>query len=90
MANTKSAMKQARQNEGRRLRNRVFRTTARTRVKSARHLIEEGQPEEAQVALAAAVRSLDKAVRKGILHKNNAARRKSRLFKLLHRSQANA
>ena len=90
MANTKSAMKQARQNETRRIRNRVYRTTARTRVKSVRQLVAAGQPEEAQIALVAAVKSLDKAVRKGILHRNNAARRKSRLFKLLHRSQANA
>ena len=83
-------MKQARQNETRRIRNRVYRTTARTRVKSVRQLVAAGQPEEAQIALVAAVKSLDKAVRKGILHRNNAARRKSRLFKLMHRSQANA
>jgi len=90
LANTKSAMKQARQNETRRIRNRVYRTTARTRVKSVRQLVAAGQPEEAQIALVAAVKALDKAVRKGILHRNNAARRKSRLFKLMHRSQANA
>ena len=90
MANTKSAMKQARQNEKRRIRNRVYRSSARTRVKTARKLIEGGTPPEAQVAIVAAVKSLDKAVQKGILHKNNAARRKARLFKLLHRSQTNA
>jgi small subunit ribosomal protein S20 len=90
LANTKSALKHARQNEGRRLRNRVYRSGARTQVKVARHTIEGGEPEAAQGAVAVAIKALDKAVQKGILHKNNAARRKSRLLKLLHRSTPNA
>ncbi len=93
MANTKSAMKQVRQNERRRVRNRVYRSAARSRVKAARKLLEGGilgNNEEAQAAIGAAVKSLDKAVQKGILHKNNAARRKARLLKLLRSSQADA
>jgi small subunit ribosomal protein S20 len=91
LANTKSAMKQARQNEKRRVRNRVYRTAARSRVKAARKVLEGGSAriEEAEAAIGAAVKSLDKAVQKGILHKNNAARRKARLFKLLRSSQQN-
>lgn len=91
MANTKSALKHARQNDRRRLHNRVYRSGARTFVKTARRAIEDGEPEAVQsAALVAAVKALDKAVQKGILHKNNAARRKSRLYKLLNRAAADA
>jgi small subunit ribosomal protein S20 len=90
LANTKSAIKQVRQNEKRRVRNRIYRSAARTRVKAVRQLVEAGEPDQAQDAIVLAVRSLDKAVQKGILHKNNVARRKSRLFRLLHRVQAEA
>lgn len=83
MANTRSALKRIRQNEKRRLRNRNFAGRARTFVKKARLAIQEGQLEEAREATMAAVRALDKAAGKGILHKNNAARRKSRLMKQL-------
>ena len=91
MANTKSALKHARQNARRRLRNRVYRSGARTYVKAARRAIEGGEPEEVQhAAVVAAIKALDKAAQKGIIHKNNAARRKSRLFKLLQRRAADA
>ena len=87
MANTKSAIKQARQNEKRRMRNRIYLSSARTHVKKMRHLIETGDLEQAQVQVAAAISALDRAAQKGIIHKNNAARRKSRLVKLLRQSQ---
>ena len=90
MANTKSALKHARQNDKRRLRNRVYSSGARTQVKAARRMIEGDEPQAAQDAVSAAIKALDKAVQKGIVHKNNAARRKSRLMKLLHRSTAKA
>ncbi len=80
MANTKSAIKRLRSAERRRLHNRVFRGRARTAVKNARHLMEHGRTEEAQEAVRVAVVALDKAAQKGIIHKNNAARRKSRLM----------
>jgi small subunit ribosomal protein S20 len=72
-----------RQNPKRRLRNRYFTGQARTMVKKARSVMEEGNAQAARSAALEAVRALDKAAEKGILHKNNAARRKSRLMKRL-------
>ena len=87
MANTKSALKRQRQNEKRRLRNRTVRSTARTMVAKARTAIERHDPESAeQVRLA--VRTLDISARKGAIHRNNAARRKSRLMKRLNAEAA--
>lgn len=83
MTNIKSQKKRNRQNEKRRLRNRVFRGRARTEVKKAREAIAEGDPTEAREATLQAISALDKAAEKGILHKNNVARRKSRLMKHL-------
>ncbi len=80
MANIKSAIKRNKQNEKRRLRNRIYRGKARTFVKKARVEIEEGNLEDARTATLKAVSALDKAAEKGILHKNNAARRKGRLM----------
>ncbi len=80
MANTKSAIKRIKQNHKRRLRNRLFTVRARTYVKQARATLESGSPEEARTATLAAISALDKAAEKGILHKNNAARRKGRLM----------
>jgi small subunit ribosomal protein S20 len=83
LPNIKSAFKRNRQNEKRRLRNRIFRGRARTYVKKARTVLEAGNPEEAKAATLEAIRALDKAAEKGIIHKNNAARRKSRLMRRL-------
>ena len=83
MANTKSAIKRIKQNHKRRLRNRLFTGTARTFVKNARTSVESGTPEEARTATLAAISALDKAAEKGIIHKNNAARRKGRLMRRL-------
>ena len=83
MANTKSAIKRIKQNQRRRLRNRLFSGRARTYVKNAHSTIEEGTPEEARAATMAAISALDKAAEKGIVHKNNAARRKGRLMRRL-------
>ncbi len=83
MANIKSQLKRIRQNEKRRLRNRYFKGRARTFVKKARMSIQRGSLEEAIQATRLAVSALDKAAEKGIIHKNNAARRKSRLMKRL-------
>ena len=81
MANIKSAIKRNKQNEKRRLRNRVYRGRARTFIKHTRTAIDQGEQEAAQQSLQQALSALDKAAVKGILHKNNAARRKSRLMK---------
>lgn len=83
MAKTSSAKKRIRQNQKRRLRNRTFRGRARTSVKKARLAMEAGNVEDAREATMEAVKALDKAAEKGILHRNNAARRKSRLVKRL-------
>lgn len=82
MANIKSQIKRNLQNEKRRLRNRVGRGSARTAVNQARVAIEDGAP-ESQEAVLKALSTLDKAANKGVIHKNNAARRKSRLMKQL-------
>jgi small subunit ribosomal protein S20 len=83
LANIKSAIKRNKQNEKRRQRNRVYAGTARTFVRKARVSIEGGELEEARQATQKAISALDKAAEKGILHKNNVARRKSRLMKHL-------
>jgi small subunit ribosomal protein S20 len=86
LANTKSALKRMRSSEKRRLRNRRVRSETRTYIKRARAQIEAGELEEAQKSVAQAVRALDKAAEKGILHKNSAARRKSRLMQKLNQA----
>ena len=83
MPNIKSQAKRLRQNEKRRLRNRYFRGRARTFIKKARKAMDEGNPDAAREFTAQAIKALDKAAEKGILHKNNVARRKSRLMKRL-------
>lgn len=90
LAHHKSALKRIRSNERKRLRNRVFRSRARTEIKKARVLIESGDIENARQAVVQAIRTLDKAAVKGILHRNNVARRKSRLMKRLARLEAAA
>jgi len=79
MPNHKSAEKRDRQNEKRRLVNRSNRGRLRTGLKRLRAAIEEGQQDEVQALLPETVSLLDKAVQKGVLHKNAAARHKSRL-----------
>ena len=81
MANIKSQIKRNRQNEKRRLRNRVFRGNARAAVKDARTSIENGQ--ETKASVSAALSALDKAAQRGAIHPRNAARRKGRLMKKL-------
>ena len=83
MANTKSAIKRIKQNHKRRLRNRLITGRARTYIKYARSAINTGTPEEARAATKEAIRALDKAAEKGVIHKNNAARRKGRLMRRL-------
>ena len=87
MANIKSQIKRNKQNEKRRLRNRHIIGRARTSVKKARESISTGVQDEAVESTRMAISALDKAVEKGVLHKNNAARRKSRLMKHLNELQ---
>jgi small subunit ribosomal protein S20 len=88
LANTKSAIKRARQNEKRRIPNRIYRSSARTHIKKVRRLIEVGDLEQAELQVHSAISALDRAAQKGVIHKNNAARRKSRLVKLLREARS--
>jgi len=81
LANIKSQIKRNRQNEKRRLRNRVLRGTARMAVKDAR-LAFEGEM-DTPAAVVAAISALDRAAQHGAIHSRNAARRKGRLMKRL-------
>lgn len=83
MANIRSAIKRNRQNKKRRARNRIFRGRARTFVKQANEAIEAGNAEQAQEAVTLAAAALDRAASKGVIHKNNAARRKSAVMRKL-------
>ncbi len=83
MANIKSQHKRNRQNEKRRVQNRVFRGSARRSIVKARQAMEDGSVETARTMTMEAVSQLDHAAQKGVLHKNNASRRKSRLMKAL-------
>lgn len=83
LANIKSAIKRNKQNEKNRVLNRVFRGRARTYISKARKAIVSGEQTDAETSVKDAIKALDKAAQKGIIHKNNAARRKSRLMKQL-------
>ena len=90
MANSKSAEKRIRTSERKRLRNRPYRSAARTFVKKAELAISSGDQQTAEVAVPLAIRTLDRVAAKGVIHRNNAARRKSRLMKKLHALSAAA
>ncbi len=81
MPHPKSAKKRQRQSLVRAERNLARRSTARTAVRTAREAIEDGDKEAAAAAVQAAGAVLDRTATKGVIHANNAARRKSRLAK---------
>ena len=83
MANLKSQIKRNRQNEKRRLRNRVYSGSTRVAIKIARIALDAGNLEEARAATTLAVSRLDKAAQKSVIHRKNASRRKGRLMKRL-------
>jgi small subunit ribosomal protein S20 len=87
MANHRSALKRIRQNEKRRLFNRMYRSRTRTFVKRARENMRNGTVEDAAETTRQAIRDLDMAASRGVIHPRNAARRKSRLMKQLHQLQ---
>jgi small subunit ribosomal protein S20 len=82
VANTKSAIKRIRTNEKRRLRNRTVRSRVRSALKTARTAVTT-PGEDARTAVLLAIRTLDKAVTKGVIHRNTAARKKSALARRL-------
>ena len=86
MANSRSARKRIRANERKHIRNRAVRSAVRTRITKARRaLLGAADTANTPEMVLAAVRELDRAAEKGILHRNNANRRKSRLMSMAHR-----
>jgi small subunit ribosomal protein S20 len=88
LANHPSALKRARQNETRRLRNRMVKTRVKNVVKSVRQAIEAHSAEAATTTLDQAKSMIAKAAKKGVIHKKNASRKISRLSKLARRPKA--
>ena len=84
MANHKSALKRARQNELSRLRNKAVKTRVKSIVKDVRFSVEEPSNEDVMAKLIAAQTLIDKASKKGVIHKKTAARKISRLSKLVN------
>ena len=84
MANIKSQIKRNRQNELARQRNKAYRSALKTRIKTFLQAAEGGDKDAAAEAYREAVRTLDKAASKGVIHKNTAANKKSRLAKHLN------
>lgn len=84
MANHKSALKRARQNEVRNARNTHIRSTMRTLVKQVREAVVAGDSQAAQSTLAKAVPYISRTAAKGIIHKATASRKISRLTKLVN------
>ena len=86
MANIKSQIKRNRQNEQRRLRNKSARSFLRTKIKRFEEALASGDAQAARDAYRVMARELDKAAGKGIVHRNKAATKKSRLAKRLNAS----
>ena len=80
MANIKSAIKRIRSNERKRMRNKPVRSALKTHVRAAQTEIAANEVEDAAHAVVRAISALDKAANKGVIHPNQAARRKSRLM----------
>jgi small subunit ribosomal protein S20 len=83
MANIKSQIKRNRQNEARRVRNKAVKSELKTRVKNTVKAAEGGESTDVVERARQAQKRLDMAAAKGVIHKNQAARRKSRLAKQL-------
>ena len=87
MANIKSQIKRNKQNEKARLRNKAVRSNLKTRIKSAEAAAATGG-EETEATLRTAISTIDRAASRGVIHKNAAARKKSRLVKRLAKVSA--
>ena len=86
MAHTKSALKRIRQDKKRNLRNQSVKSTVRTATRTFRETLEEGDAAKTTTALRAASKTLSKAATKGVVRKQTAARRISRLAKAAHKT----
>jgi small subunit ribosomal protein S20 len=81
VANIKSQIKRNKQNEKARLRNKAVKSELKTEIRKFREAAESGDADATNTALRAASRKLDKAASKGVIHKNQAANRKSAIAK---------
>ena len=81
MANIKSQIKRNKQNEKRRLRNKSVKSSLKTAIRKFNEAVQSGDAETAQTLLRTASRKLDQAASKGVIHKNQAANRKSAIAK---------
>lgn len=88
MPTSRSAVKRVRTSEERRLRNKRVKTRVKNSIRKFRETLEEGDEEKMQLGLREAVSSIDRAVTKGVMHKNQAARRKSQLYRALQEREA--
>ena len=86
----KSAKKRLRQNIKHNLRNRTYRSALKTQMKKFLSVVKEGNAQAAQEELRLTVKKIDKGVVKGILHKNTASRKKSRLTKKFNQMKVSA
>jgi len=87
LPHSKSAQKEVRASKKRRLQNKSIRSLCKTNIVKAEKFIFSGELESGREAVVAAISSLDRASEKGVIHPNNAARRKSRLLKKLNKAQ---
>lgn len=88
MPNIKSAAKRVRQNVMRELRNRRTKSMLKTSIRRFEEALQGGDREEAKIKLSAAIRQIDRAAVRGVVHKNNAARKKSRLSRIFNQNMA--
>ena len=88
MANTRSAKKRIRQTRVRTLRNRMYKSRMKTAIRRFKEALAQGDRERAAELLRRASSMIDKAAKKGVIHANAAARRKSRLYRIFNQSAA--
>jgi small subunit ribosomal protein S20 len=87
MANTKSAKKRAEKSAAQRIKNKTMRSRLRTAVKKLRAAVASGDQKKAQELLPVTIKEVDSSAQKGIIHRNTAARTKSRLVAALRKAQ---
>lgn len=87
VANTKSAIKRIKIAERNRLRNKAYRSAVKTLIKKCLLAVQAGDAQAGELALQAAYSKIDKAVKRGVLHPNNGARKKARLARWLKQLQ---
>jgi small subunit ribosomal protein S20 len=90
MPHTRSAKKSVRKNEARKLRNRATKSAIKTQIKKFLDIVKSGSPNTVQAEFKIAVKKLDKAAAKHVIHPNLAARKKSQLAKMVNRKSATA